>query len=326
MANIYDGAFRTILNDCRKLIIPVINEIFGETYTGEEEIQFFPNEHFISQQHEADKERITDTNFTVFGKLPKKYHIECESSLPDGKIMIRLFEYDAQIALDEGEATEKTLTLTFPNTAVLYLRTYKKTPDKMKYIIITPGGTVQYDVPIMKVQKYSLDAIFEKRLLMLIPFYIFSHEKSFPEYNRNEQELAKLKAEYQEILQRLDKMQQQGVIGAFDKQTIIELSGDVMKEIAQKYENVQKGVGDIMGGALIETEARTILNQGIKQGINQGIKQGIKQGIMQGKTQGIRETKKQTALRMLNMGKLTIEEIAECSELSVAEVEQLAGL
>lgn len=68
MANIYDGAFRTILNDCRKLIIPVINEIFGETYTGEEEIRFFPNEHFIDQQDEADKERITDTNFTVFGK------------------------------------------------------------------------------------------------------------------------------------------------------------------------------------------------------------------------------------------------------------------
>lgn len=29
MGNIYDGAFRTILNDCRQLIIPVINEIFG---------------------------------------------------------------------------------------------------------------------------------------------------------------------------------------------------------------------------------------------------------------------------------------------------------
>lgn len=34
MANIYDGAFRTILNDCRKLVLPVLNEIFGETYTG----------------------------------------------------------------------------------------------------------------------------------------------------------------------------------------------------------------------------------------------------------------------------------------------------
>ena len=302
MANIYDGAFRTILNDCRRLIIPVINEIFGETYTGEEEIQFFPNEHFIDQQDEADKERITDTNFTVFGKIPKKYHIECESSLPDGRITIRLFEYDAQIALDEGEVTEEILTVTFPNTAVLYLRTYKKTPDKMKYVIITPGGTVQYDVPIMKVQKYSLDDIFEKRLLMLIPFYIFSHENGFPEYNSNEQKLAELKAEYQEILERLDELEQQGVIGAFDKRTIIELSGDVIKEIAQKYENVQKGVGDIMGGALIETSARRLKNEAEN------------------------ETKKQTALKLLKRGKQTVEEIAEDTGLSITEVEQLAGL
>ena len=129
---------------------------------------------------------------------------------------------------------------------------------------------------------------------------------AFRSINRNEQKLEKLKAEYQIILERLDGLEQQGLIGAFDKRTIIELSGDVIKEIAQKYENVQKGVGDMMSGALIETSARTILNQGIKQ--------------------GIRETKKQTALRMLKMGKLTIEEVAECSELSVAEVEQLAGL
>lgn len=310
MGNIYDGAFRTILNDCRKLIIPVINEIFREEYTGEEKIEFFPNEHFLDQQDEADKERITDTNFRVIGKITKKYHLECESSLPDGKITIRLFEYDAQIALDEGEVTEETLTVTFPNTAVLYLRNYKKTPDKMKYVIVTPGGTVKYDIPLMKVQNYTLDDIFEKRLLLLIPFYIFSHEKNFPEYNNNEQKLAKLKSEYRYILERLDGLEQQGVIGAFDKRTIIELSGNVVKEIAQKYGNVQKGVGDIMGGALIETEARTILNQGIKQG----------------KTQGISETKKQTALRMLKMGKLTIEEIAECSELNIVEVEQLAKL
>jgi len=43
MANIYDGAFHTILNDCQKLVIPLINEVFGETYTGGEEIPFFPD-------------------------------------------------------------------------------------------------------------------------------------------------------------------------------------------------------------------------------------------------------------------------------------------
>ena len=302
MGNIYDGAFRTILNDCRQMIIPVINEIFGEDYTGNEKIEFHPNEHFIDQQDEADQKRITDTNFTIFGKIKKKYHLECESSLPDGRMTIRLFEYDAQIALDEGEVINETLTVTFPNTAVLYLRTYKKTPDKMRYVIKTPGGSVEYDVPIMKVQEYSLDDIFSKGLLLLIPFYIFSHEKDFKVYNSNEHKLIELKAEYQDILERLDTLERKGIIGAFDKRTIIELSGDVIKEIAQKYENVQKGVGGMMSGALLETEARKILNRGKD------------------------EAKRETALRMLQDGELSIDKIAKYSGLAVAEVELLAGL
>ena len=53
--------------------------------------------------------------------------------------------------------------------------------------------------------------------------------------------------------------------------------------------------------------------------------QGIKEGIKEGKSQGISETKKLTALKLLKRGKLTVEEIAEDTELSVAEVEQLAG-
>ena len=302
MGNIYDGAFRTILNDCRQMIIPVINEIFKEDYTGNEIIEFHPNEHFIDQQDAADKERITDTNLIIYGKKKKKYHLECESSLPDGRMTIRLFEYDAQIALDEGEVINEILTVTFPNTAVLYLRNYKKTPDKMRYVIKTPGGTVEYDVPIMKVQEYTLEDIFSKGLLLLIPFYIFSHEKNFKVYNSNEQRLAEVKAEYRSILERLDKLEQEGIIGAFDKRTIIELSGDVIREIAQKYENVQKGIGGMMSGALLETEARTILNRGKD------------------------EAKKETALRMLQDGELSIDKIAKYSGLDIAEVELLTGM
>lgn len=174
--------------------------------------------------------------------------------------------------------------------------------NMMKYVIVTPGGTVQYDVPIMKVHAYSLDDIFEKGLLMLIPFYIFSHEKGFPEYNSNERKLAELKKEYQRILEKLDELERQGMIGAFDKRTIIELSGDVIREIAQKYENVQKGVGDLMRGVMIETSAKTILNQGILQ------------------------NQKETALRMLQDGELSIDKIAKYSGLKIEDVEQLARL
>lgn len=137
---------------------------------------------------------------------------------------------------------------------------------------------------------------------MLIPFYIFSHENSFSEYNNNGQKLEELKAEYQVILERLDELEQQGVIGAFDKRTIIELSSDVIKEIAQKYKNVQEGVGDMMSGALIETSARKIKNE----------------------TEN--ETKRNAALRMLQDGELSIDKIAKYSGLNVEDVEQLARL
>lgn len=38
----YDDVFRTLLNDCSSLIIPLINEVFGERYTGKEQIVFSP--------------------------------------------------------------------------------------------------------------------------------------------------------------------------------------------------------------------------------------------------------------------------------------------
>ncbi len=40
MGNIYDGAFRTILNDCRQMIIPVINEISRKTIQGMKRLSF----------------------------------------------------------------------------------------------------------------------------------------------------------------------------------------------------------------------------------------------------------------------------------------------
>lgn len=40
----YDDVFRTLLNDCSSLIIPMINELFGEHYAGKEKIIQFCQE------------------------------------------------------------------------------------------------------------------------------------------------------------------------------------------------------------------------------------------------------------------------------------------
>ena len=132
----YDDAFHTMLSDCSELLIPVINEIFGKSYTGEEEIRFHQNEHYMNQQDGNLEKRVTDQSFTIISKTGEedKYLFECQS-LPDSSMLIRVFEYVTQIALDDGKIVGTTLEVTIPMPAVLFLRSNSNTPDKMQILI-----------------------------------------------------------------------------------------------------------------------------------------------------------------------------------------------
>ncbi|MFG6378036.1 MAG: hypothetical protein K1W19_06930 [Lachnospiraceae bacterium] len=270
----YDDVFRTLLNDCSSLIIPIINEVFHEHYSGQEKIIFSPNEHFLNQQGGNEDERITDTSFKIEGKETKKYHLECQSST-DNSMLVRFFEYDTQIALDEGEIKENVLTVTLPHSAVLFLRHHTSTPDTLKIRMVTPGGTVEYDIHVVKSQQYTLEDIFEKNLLLLIPFYIFSHETRFEEYEKDKTKLRILQEEYEQIKNKLEELLNQGTISEYTRCTIIDMSNKVLEHIAIKYNSVREGVKAIMGGKILEYEAKTIKKEGIEQGIERGIQQGI---------------------------------------------------
>ena len=72
------------------------------------------------------------------------------------------------------------------------------------------------------------------------------------------------------IRTKLDKLQKDGEIDVFKKNSICAMSNHVMALIAQKYQNVRKGVEPIMGGKIIEYEAKTIRNTALKEGIEKG--------------------------------------------------------
>ena len=115
-----------------------------------------------------------------------------------------------------------------------------------------------------------MEEIFEKRLLFLIPFYIFSHEQRFKEYDQDEMKLGQLKAEYEEIKNRLEELLEESAISEYTKRTIIDISNKVLEHIAAKYEAVRKGVRSVMGGKVLEYEAKTILKEGQKEGRLEG--------------------------------------------------------
>lgn len=265
----YDDVFRTLLNDCSSLIIPVINEIFAENYTGKEEIIFAPNEHFLNQQNGRQRKQITDSSFKILGEPIKKYHLECQSSV-DYSMLIRFWEYDAQIALNEGSLEGNHLTIILPHSAVLFLRSNTATPDKLQIELQTPGGDVSYDIPVMKLQSYTIDDIFEKGLLFLIPFYIFTHEKYLKDYNRDSKKLDNLILEYQHIIEQLEALTTHEAIDEYTRCTLIDMSKKVLRHIAQKHKKVKKGMKTVMGGKILEHKAKTIQNKGIRKGLKKG--------------------------------------------------------
>ena len=268
----YDDAHRTMLNDCPWLIIPVVNEMFQKKYSDKDKIILLNNEFFINKQNGEQAERITDTNFMIGSD---RYHLECQSTA-DGTIMYRMFEYDAQIALQSSEMREDKLVVKFPSTAVLYLRHNKRTPEKMTMEIRVPGATCSYPVPILKVQNYTIEEIFAKDLLFLIPFYIFTYEKDFKEYETNESRLEELLSLYEGIMEKLNAYAIEHRIDEYTKRTIVDMSKKVLEHLAKKYSNVKERVGAIMGGKILDHEAKDILNAGRAEGRAEGRLEGDK--------------------------------------------------
>ncbi len=262
---VYDDVFRTLLIDCRQLIIPVVNEVFGEDYSGDEEVVFSQNEHFLGSQDGRREKRITDTSFTIGKAARKRYLMECQSR-PDNSMLIRIFEYMTLIALEDGKLEKDSLQVTFPRSAVLYLRSNQTTPDRMEIRIRTPGDEMLYEVRVMRLADYSLEEIFQKNLLFLLPFYIFTCEKHFEEYQKNAVKLEALKAEYRYIVQRLDELTEQGKVNVIVCRTLMEMCIRVTEKVAVKFDSVRKGVQEIMGGRILEYETKTILRQGYNRG------------------------------------------------------------
>ena len=132
----------------------------------------------------------------------------------------------------------------------------------------------------------------------------------FVQMGRDEGLLRELLSEYEGIRDRLEGLAESGKLTEYVKRTLEEMSGKVLEHIARGHEKVREGVKSIMGGQVLEYEAKTILREGIALGEARGIKLGRNEGIAS------------TARRMLGM-RFTSEQISQATGLSPDEVAAL---
>ena len=125
---------------------------------------------------------VSDSHVMIGGS---HYHMECQSTA-DGTMVVRMFAYDVQIAMRHARMAGDVYMVEFPRSAVFYLRSTRNTPDSMEVQLYVPEDSCRYQIPAIKIEDYSVDDLFERKLYFFLPFYIFFYEKDFAEYEADE--------------------------------------------------------------------------------------------------------------------------------------------
>ena len=266
---IFDDVFRTIVEKMTYLVVPLINEVFHTSYPEDVKIVHLRNEHQLE-----DGELITDARLLIGDKV---YHIECQST-DDTTMSIRMFEYDLAIALENRRKVGRKFYVEFPKSCVIYLRCTKNTPDFQEVEMRLPDGQVcEYRVPTVKVERYTKEKIFEKNLLMLLPFYVMRYEDAADMIGKDSEQLQGLLKEYENIRISLEK--ELSIAGRSElyadlNKLIVRISDYIFKN----EENVRKGVDEVMGGKVLQLESERLREEGMAIGKAEGETIGMMRG------------------------------------------------
>ncbi len=254
---IFDDVYRTMLQKLPSTIIPAINEAFGTHYDENTSLQQLRNEHL-----EIGGKIITDSLIRIGENL---YHLECQST-PDGTMAIRMFEYDFAIALEDARKQTEPYHIKFPLSAAIYLRHKSTTPDELSLTVEFPDKQkVTYRVPVIKVQKYSLEEIFNKHLWLFIPYYIMRFEDKFAAMEDDPNKRANMLAELKEMTTKFESYAKNTRQSSIYTDTM-QLAKRIAEYMLSDKKNTKKEVNRIMGGKILELHSEKMMKKGERKG------------------------------------------------------------
>ena len=123
------------------------------------------------------------------------------------------------------------------------------------------GRKLEYQVPVVHVQAYTKDEIFQKKLIFLLPFYIMRYEKKRDQAETDPVFLEGMLKEYADIEEYLEEeLLDQDREQAY--RDMIELIRRIADYIFADRKKVKERLGDIMGGKVLELESDKLIKLG----------------------------------------------------------------
>lgn len=240
---IFDKVFLAGCSWHIRLVIPLIREVFKLDIPDDAIIESLSNEQVEHVYDEYGNEtlvkRITDAIFKFDGNT---YHFECESK-NDGQIMLRISQYDMNIAFRNAEYDKYSVNMELPETAVIFLRNHRNIPDEGAITYRKGNQELTHKVPFLKVKEYSLEDLSDKHLYILLPFYLMRYEYAI-KHTKNKYGL--IENEARRVYDVIECAYKAGLIGMTEYENILSLCKNVIDVISKDTE-IEERLVEAMG-------------------------------------------------------------------------------
>ena len=208
--------------------------------------------------------------------------------------------------MDQIQLTEDIQELKFPQSCVLYLRSTGPKELNLR-IDFGNGTTILYQVPCVYEQNFSKEEIFEKNLLLLLPFYMLRFEDQLKHNEPFTEEFYKEILYISKALNDLAKINK----GTCVYEDLANLFLQISDYVFRNKKDVREKVGGIMKGQVLELYSEQMERKGFERGIEEGRLEGMAESA-------IKFIK--NALRTLSP-----EEVSKTLDVSLEEVLRVAS-
>ena len=168
IVHIYDKICKRILTLSSKAVINLINGLYETDYPTDSTITYNWTE--FEGQHL--KRILADTIITINNKY--SYHLEIQMTV-DEEIVFRVIEYGFGHAYQNRVCEKGKETLPFQEPKIIYLseNNLENIPDIYSVELnVGVHGIFSYKVPVTVLQNMTLEELTNKKMIILIPFFL----------------------------------------------------------------------------------------------------------------------------------------------------------
>ena len=171
---------------------------------------------------------------------------------------LRIAEYTFLTARQDAIIENGKLTINMPLYSVIYIRSNSETPKKTEITFNFPNGeTVRYDADNILLSDFTKEEIIEKKLYVLIPFYVLRYESIIKDENAGKTELKEVKRDLDYFISFLKNAVDKSLIDGYAYENLRNYIKMIIRHVANGNIN-EKELMNKMGGNVIVTEADRI--------------------------------------------------------------------